>query len=310
MDIHLSVKKTMVIGILFLLFGLTSSIPSMGTSSQIENTDIQVTTQVCGFIGEPIHTVTMTDSQVGDVTAVFENLKQRVSAAETMEETQEILNDAVIDLHRLNLLPEGMSVEQAQYLVNKASNQWKKTTPVQKLSNMMNDRTGDGSIQNSFCSIVGNASNVHFTKLAKRTTLRLFAFIDYSSANAVLTQLATAAWIVCNQFSLLSDRFLQQPWHHLGVSIYFGNYHFYPYPEWLHPAEGWIETNGLNGKQNISGSFWGQNMLGGWQPQDDWHMNYTWRGCAGFSGLITYVGQDSAYFIGSALYVNIGPNRP
>ena len=255
---------------------------------------------------ETTTTTLLTKQQVQEVQTVFNKLKNGLSTAESIEETQRLFNDAIIELDRYGLLPEGMSIKQAQRLINRASIAQPRATSGQNL----HAQTAEGTLQNSLCSIAGNASNVHFTKLAKRTSLRLYDMMDYGSGNVVLVKLTTALWIVCNQFSILSDRFLQQPWCHLGVSIYFGNYHYYPYPEWLHPAQGWIETNGLNGKQNIAGSFWGQNMVGGWQAQDDWYMNYSWRGCIGFTGLITYIGSDSAYFIGSALYVTVGPNRP
>ena len=134
--------------------------------------------------------------------------------------------------------------------------------------------------------------------------------MDYNTGNAPLLKIATAFWFVFNQISKITQTILYQNGSHYGVYIYFGNYHYYPYPNWLFPAQGWISTNGINDKQNISGSFWGQKMTNGWQQQDDWYMNHTWRGCIGFTGLITYIGSDSAYYLGSALQVNIGPNRP
>ncbi len=227
-----------------------------------------------------------------------------------MEETQRTFNDTIVSLSRYNLLPNGMNIEQAKRLVTSASQNQKGETLLKKISTKFLADAKAGTMQNSFCLIAGNTSNTHFAKLAKRTTLRLYDIMDYCSGNALLVKVATALWIVCNQFNKISEMMVKQNGYHSGVSISFGNYHYYPYPNWLYPAQGWLSTNGINGKQNITGSFWGQKITGGWQPQDDWYMNYTWKGCIGFTGIITYVGSDSAYYLGSALYVNVGPDRP
>jgi hypothetical protein len=248
----------------------------------------------------------LTKQQVEEVQTIFDNLKNRLSTAESIEETQRTFNDTIIELDRYNLLPEGMSIEQAQRLVNHATNHHQLITPLQKLFAV----PAAGTIQNSFCSIAGNTSNTHFAKLAKRTALLLYYIIDYCTGNAPLVTAATALYIVFNEIAKINQMILQQNGHHFGVCLYFGNYRYSPYPDWLSPAQGWLSTNGVSGKQNITGSFWGQKMTGGWQPLDDWYMNYTWRGCLGFSGLIIYAGTDSAYYLGSALSVNVGPNRP
>lgn len=303
MDDHRFIRTFTVLGLIFLSTSIAASTTFTHTTA---DDNIQTTLYVCSSEGETIRTAHLTTQQAQELRTVFDDLKTRVSTAASREETQRLFTEAVIHLDHYGLLPEAMSVTQAQRLVSGICIPKKRTTILQNLP----AKTGAGPLQNSLCSIAGNVSNVHFTKLAKRTALRLYNMMDYGSGNVVLVNLATGLWIVCNQFSILSDRLLLQPWRQLGVSIYFGNYHYYPYPEWLQPAQGWIETNGLNGRQNITGSFWGQNMIGGWQAQDDWYMNYTWRGCIGFTGLITYIGVDSAYVIGSALYVNVGPDRP
>jgi hypothetical protein len=167
-----------------------------------------------------------------------------------------------------------------------------------------------GTIQNSWCYIAGNTSNTHFAKLAKRIAHRLIPIMESNTGNVPLEKIATDIWFVFNLLSKITQPILHQNGPHVGACIYFGNYHYNPYPNWLSPAQGWISTIGINGKQNISGTFWGQKMTSGWQQQDDWYMNYTWRGCMGFNGLIIYVGSDSAYYLGSALQVQVGPNRP
>ena len=227
-----------------------------------------------------------------------------------MQETQQIFNDTIVSLSRYNLLPNGMNIEQAKRLVSSASQNQKVVQFLQKISTKSQVDVKAGEMQNSLCSIAGNTSNTHFAKPVTKLTMHLYDIMDYSSGNHILVEISTALWIVFNPFSTISQMILQRQGNHGGVSIFFGNFKYYPHPNWLYPAQGWISTNGINGKQNISGSFWGQKVTSGWQPQDDWHMNYTWRGCVGFTGLITYFGTDSAYYLGSALSVTIGPDRP
>ncbi|MCX6663172.1 MAG: hypothetical protein NTZ75_02885 [Euryarchaeota archaeon] len=269
-----------------------------------------MTTQACGVKGDNNHTVQLTKRQVRDVQRVFDDLKNRMSTAVSMEETQRIFNDTIVSLSRYNLLPTGMSIELAKRLVTRASQNQKLETFLTKISTRVQADLKEGTIQNSFCYVAGNTSNTHFAKPVTKLTMHLYDIMDYSSGNHILVLLSTALWIVFNPLSTISQMILQRQGNHCGVSIFFGNYHYYPYPNWLSPAQGWISTNGINGKQNITGSFWGQKVTSGWQPQDDWYMNYTWRGCIGFTGFITYVGSDSAYYLGSAFHVNVGPNRP
>ncbi len=304
-------KKIFALLSTFLLISVmaTSSSLMNNVRAERDNNLIEITTKVYENTAETTGTIRLTRQQVQEVKTIFDELKSRLSTAESREQTQSIFNDTIIALNRFDLIPEGMNIEQAQRLVNRASTYQKRVTSFQKLSQIFQAEKAAGAIQNSLCSIAGNTSNTHFAKLAKRIAHRLFAIMDYCSGNALLVKVATALWTVCIPFSKISEWSLQQNGYRCGVSIYFGNYHYYPYPNWLSPAQGWIETNGMNGKQNISGSFWGQNFIGGWQPQDDWYMNYTWRGCMGFTGLITYVG-NSTYYLGSALSVNVGPNRP
>jgi hypothetical protein len=307
MGTHPFIRNIIVAGIFFLL--IISTVVSNINVAGITSKDnlVTMTTKACSLTTDTTHTIQLSKQQAQKVQLIFDNLKNRLSTAESAEETQIIFNETIIELDRYNLLPEEMSVEQAQRLVSYRQ----RTTPLlQRLPQNIQTQTNEGTIQNSFCSIAGNTSNTHFAKLAKRTALRLYYIIDFNTGNAPLNKMATALFVVFNEIAKINQKILRQNGSHLGVCIYFGNYHYAPYPDWLSPAQGWISTNGVNGKQNITGSFWGQTMTGGWQPQVDWYMNYTWRGCLGFTGLIYYTGEDNAYFLGSALSVNVGPNRP
>jgi len=305
-------KNCINFGVILLFVGvaIAPSINFTVVKASDDNELVTVTTQACGLKGDNTYTVQLTKRQAREVKTVFDELKNCLSTAVSMEETQKILNDTIVSLSRYNLLPTGMSIEQAKRLVTCARHNQKVIPFLQKISTKFQADSKEGTIQNSFCYIAGNTSNTHFAKPVTKLTMRLYDIMDYSSGNHILVVVSTALWIVFNQLSTISQMILQRQGNHGGVSIFFGNYHYYPYPNWLYPAQGWISTNGMNGIQNISGSFWGQKVTSGWQPQDDWCMNYTWRGCVGFTGLITYFGSDSAYYLGSALSINVCPDRP
>lgn len=269
------------------------------------------TTQLCDTTRQgTLHSVQMTPQQAREIQRLFDNLKNQLSTTDSLYETHRIFNDTIDALARYDLLPNDLNIHHLKRLVTRAR-------PYQKIPRIrtnphtsVHGTSNEGEMQNFFCSVAGNTSNTHVAKLAKQIAHRLYVIMDHYTGNALLVKVATALWVVFNEISKITQTMLTQNGTHYGVSMYFGNYHYYPYPDWLKPAEGWIFTDGINGKQNLTGSFWGQTIAGGWQPQDDWYMNYTWRGCLGFSGLIIYTGLDNAYFIGSALHVHIGTDRP
>ena len=305
-------KKLGIFGIILLLVSICCA-PNLTANNTIlsgEHHGSELSSQDREITTKTTVTIQVTEQQTKEVRVIFDGLKNQLSTSHSTEETQRIFNDTIIKLDRHKLLPKEMSVQQIQQLVNHAYTHQHKSTILQKLFYKYQTETAAGNLQNSFCSFAGNTSNTHFAKLAKRTALRLYYIIDFNTGNVLLNKAALSLFVVFNEIAKINQKILQQNGSHLGVSIYFGNYHYAPYPDWLSPAQGWISTHGVNGQQNITGSFWGQTMTGGWQPQVDWYMNYTWRGCLGFTGLIYYTGTDNAYFLGSALSVNVGPNRP
>jgi hypothetical protein len=296
---------------LIVCFSIVPTINILIVRAHESNDLIKVTTQVYDSSGENSQTIQLTTEQVHEVKMLFDSLKNRFSKAESMEATREIFSDTVVCLSQYHLLPKDMGMRDTQRVVTGGlQNHNIETLFYGKSKKFPGDSDSAGEIQNYFCYIAGNTTNTHFAKPITKITLRLFDIMDFSSGNILILKIATVLWIISSPFSTMSQLILKHPGHHIGVNIHFGNYHYYPYPNWFSPAQGWLLTNGLNGKQNITGSFWGQEMTSGWQPQDDWNMNYSWRGCVGFTGIITYINQDSAYYIGSALQVHVGPNRP
>ena len=301
---HPSIKRILLALAILVLF-TNSSVSSITITEIITKNQTDTTAALSPSLTEPATQIIEISPQQNEIIRrLFDELQNRLSTSQTSHETQQIFHDMIMKLANNHLLPEDLSIQEAQRLVNTHH----RTSPLPQ--RFLHQQDVNGTIQNTFCSVAGNTSNTHVAKLAKRIALRMYYLIDYNTANEPLRKLATGLYIIFNEISKINSRFLYQDGRHLGVCLYFGNYHYAPYPNWLYPAQGWIQTDGLNGRQNITGSFWGQTMTGGWQPQVDWYMNYSWRGCLGFSGLIYYSGTDTMYFLGSALAVNVGPNRP
>ena len=309
---HYIRQTTLVLAIIFLFISvaiLPSSSLHYNTSS--DNTELtRITTFIYGTTEPSKQEHWVTSQHTRAIQQIFTDLKDRLAYADSLQETHQIFNDTIDALSLYHLLPSDISIQQLKNIITHTSYSQKLTWFIRQTNTQHHDTTNTEEINNFFCSIAGNSSNTHVAKLAKRIAHRLYVIMDHHTENALLVKLATAFWVVFNQISKITQAIILQNGTHYGVSIYYGNYHYYPYPDWLHPAEGWVSTYGINGKQNLTGTLWGQTIAGGWQPQDDWYMNYTWRGCLGFSGLLTYLGDDTVYYLGSALHVHIGSTRP
>lgn len=304
--------KIVAVGIIILSISMTfiSCIPIKTANASNDHHLITVTTNAYENTEDHTSTQLITQQQLQDIQQMFDELKNRLFSAESIEETQQVFNDTIVSLNKYNLLPIGITTEHAKQLVNQLNQNQELMPLLEKIPTKLQADATAGTIQNSCCFVAGSTSNTHFAKLAKRIAHHLIPIMESNTGNVLVEKIATDVWFVFNILSKITQPMLRQNGPHGGVCIYFGNYHYYPYPNWLSPAQGWISTIGINGKQNISGFFWGQKMTSGWQQQDDWYMNYTWKGCTGFTGLIIYVGSDSAYYLGSALQVQVGPNRP
>lgn len=299
-----------MIGIILLFMGLAVA-PSIGhRTASISKDQHEFILQICGSDEQTNQTLALTLQKEHQLQVLFDELKDHLATADSLKETHELFNDTIDALQRYHILPDELSAQQLKRLVTGAASYQKIPSFLQELPKKNQGTSTEGEIQNYLCSVAGNCSNTHAAKLAKRIAHRLYVIMDHATENALLVKIATALWVVINQISKITQKIVTQDGTHIGVSLYFGNYHYYPYPDWLYPAKGWISTNGIKGVQNITGTFWGQTIAGGWQPQDDWYMNYTWRGCLGFRGMIIYTDVDTVYFLGSALQVHVGPERP
>ena len=285
------------------------------------NSFIEVTSQACGIQGFGNATVKLTKQQYQNLEQYLVDFRARLNQTTTKEEAIPIFKDAVVELNKYGLLPKGMSVEQAQNLVTNENH----VQNISKLSeatirNLL--KPSNDEIENVFCLITGKTNDTHVLTPISRIsnvftaifTFLMFTLIamfiggynPYVSLPLVLLIifLLVVTWpftTVTAALTYLRDLLMRLPLPSLGLCIAFGDY--------LYSAQGWMSSFGILGKQNISGSIFGQRAI----PiiyDLDWYQYYTYRGVFGFQGFMLCSGTDTAEYLGCALYVHVGHFRP
>jgi hypothetical protein len=86
-------------------------------NSPQNNELIETTVQLCKPDGLENYTIMLTKEKSEQLDTLIANFKASLDNAKTMNETVEIYNDMIVSLDELGLIPNSMSVEQAQQLV-------------------------------------------------------------------------------------------------------------------------------------------------------------------------------------------------
>jgi hypothetical protein len=86
---------------------------------------IGVPVQVYGMRGFGTHMVSLTIQQYQDLERYLVDFRARLNTTTCREQAVSLFNEAVVEIHNYGLLPQGMSVEQAQRLVRGSSQQSK-----------------------------------------------------------------------------------------------------------------------------------------------------------------------------------------
>ena len=129
---------------------------------------IEVTSQACGINGFGNTTVKPTKQQYAELEQLFNTIKTQLSVVETRDEAKEVLNEAIIELNNYGLLPEGITVDQAQKLV---TGNFQNTNLEPSLNRLITKHQGEfDEYENYFCFVVANVSNVLYQNLAIRLT--------------------------------------------------------------------------------------------------------------------------------------------
>lgn len=289
-------RKGLVVGIILLFISITFS-PSINfniVKASDDNELIEVTTQAYGIKGFGDTTVKLTKHQYQDLQQYLVDFRERLNKTTTREEAVPIFNEAVIELNKYGLLPKGMSVENAQNLVN---NRNEKIQSLKKINNLFfSDQNSKNTIKNVLCLISGNVDEADFWSLLSIGSFILLQpfIIAYAllvvSENPIESLLIIISILALPVLFILEYGRLIKPINLISIII-FGE-------AGIPTTSGSIFSLGLYGKKNVNGNFSGVIV--------------------GFTGLritaVTHYPNDitvyGGFFLGSALWESINnPNN-
>lgn len=117
----------------------------------VEDSSVVVTTEFSGANGYSPHSVSLSKEQCEQLEQYLMNLQSWLHGIKTKEEAVLLFKEAVVEIDTYGLLPEGMNVEQAQYLVSGGKQNFKvKSKYVDLFPNL----------RNAFCLLSATATKV------------------------------------------------------------------------------------------------------------------------------------------------------
>ncbi len=177
----------------------------------------------------------LSEEEIEDLELYIENIKGLLDKTTSYDKTIEIFKEVVIELDRYELLPDNMSVEEAQKLVTGKSG---------KEKTIFNLHTLLGKIFNN------NLFSNMFKNLLKR----------YNNKNKendfICTQLDDNENFNCLTIGHTSNtKYWRQEGNHYNIILGWAGIKDQNYYD--DPAKGWIYTNGDNGVKNWNGRLYG-----------------------------------------------------
>lgn len=261
--------KWLAIGAILLFIGVTIA-PSINqyVVTAFPNDDfVEVNTQVCGIQGYKDTTVKLTRQQYQDLEQYLVEFRAKLNQTTTKETTISLFKEAVVELNKYGLLPTGMNVEKAKNFIIKGFQYLDYRLPFVIKNNY-------ASPDNLCCLVVGYADGyTYFEGIGARILERLAKF-SYPEFD-ILFILSIFLWAITDSYLTQIKRFAIADT--IGYGLIDTNNSFY------RPAEGWVNTIGLNGLHKTEGKFYGglstppmRNLLG---------EMYSLPGIIGFQGI-------------------------
>ena len=158
-------RKGLVVGIIALFIGL-AFIPNFNAISvqkfvnKINNKLIAIPIKIYNSNRIENYNIYRTQQQAEDFDDLIGEFKEDLTKSESIEETVEIYRDMVISLDNLGLLPNRMSIKQAEDLViGNFYNSEKHDLFSEKIIIDNSQNLGNETFENSFCYVSGSSSN-------------------------------------------------------------------------------------------------------------------------------------------------------
>jgi hypothetical protein len=282
-------RKWLAVGIILMFVGVAIA-PSININvvkASNDNDLVEVTTQAYGVEGFGNTTVRLSHEDLESLRQYFVSFNARVNASSSSEETVLLYKDAVREMHDYRLLPKGLSQKQAERLVLG----WQENPRFARYLERVQSTSGDD--ENGMCMIRGCTTNTLIVgPLATGIFLGIVVILKLYilSGNEFLYELAWFSLVPAALITILSNFNPVQAFSIiiLGFGTYTGYYGLVGFP-----AAGWIQTSGMNGKKNWSGSFYGGFDV------------VPFSGIVGFTGFQIHSLFNGDYYIGHAVKVKI-----
>ena len=284
-----------IVGILvIILFLVVAFAPGITASREIVetnelNSDL---VEIIVEVGKHDHKVLLTPKQAMELESLIDQMKTRLDAATTWEDTSQIFDETVVSLYELGMLPDEMSIEDVQRMV-KSNNRFPMR---EKLLNRLSGRNFGifDDDENRFCLIAGQTGHTLFRDfIVKLLDLHPELFGPFLIFGGMFCFLY---WVI----SLLRPEVFPLV---VGNSILLGYSFSGPNGISWSPAHGWIHTFGLNGVKN-----WDGDLLGNYAKIHFW-VEDSYYGIMGFTGIRIRLNEDSTfrnyYYLGTARHVKI-----
>jgi hypothetical protein len=164
-------KKGLVVGIIILFVGVTIA---SGFSLRIEKSSnfevkasngelVKFPVYICRPNGIEDYEVCITQQQVEELDNLIYDFKQKLKYIETLEETSILFNDTILSLYELGVIPNEISIDEAQQLVTgELYNLKSQAITEMKHTQSINMGIQSSGIWNDLCFIYSNATNVGF----------------------------------------------------------------------------------------------------------------------------------------------------
>ncbi len=261
-------KKGLVFGIIALFVGvalapgITATIETSETlapnieQEALDNGLVEITVEV----GNSEHKAMLTLDQAKELENLINCTKARLDATTSGEETVQIFDETVISLYELGMLPNGMSIEEAQRLVNDIEQDQR---IVKKLEQRFSRNKGTMGVEDNFLCLITGHTDVHV--LIGPSLIPSLILVLILGAPSMLLEIlfnVHTKFISFLMSNLISLNFFTWGYSPLafGYIIALGHTEMgipgVPPPKV--PAQGWINTIGLNGVKN-----WNDNFFGG-----------------------------------------------
>ena len=304
----MEMKRILALGVILLFVGVAVA-PSINfnvVKASNDNDLVEVTTQACGIKGFGNTTVKLTRQQYQHLEQYLVDFRARLNKTTTREEAVPIFKEAVVELNKYGLLPKGMSVEQVQKLAI-GQNQINNLAKLQ--GKLLNNRLASLNINSNYFSLIAGVTSITF--IMELLTLICLVpspigfLLMYSFARENhLILWGIAAFILFPSLLLGLMSYLLPGTLFSVIALGMILLPIVPdVPPEYFPSYGWVYSFGIAGVKSWIGPFYGNIFT------IPFFFSEFFIGIIGFTG-IKIVLPGHCFYFGSALSVNIGPDRP